>query len=157
MRIVVAESAEQVEFVRTLLKEYALETEVDLSFQDFASEVANLPGKYSPPEGRLLLAQSEIEWLGCVGLRKIGDGICEMKRLYVRPQFRESGVGRLLATAVINAAAKIGYQAMRLDTLSTMTAAIALYESLGFRRIAPYYHNPYQASVFMELRLTPAR
>src|SRR5262245_46941427 len=132
MRIIAAHSAEHFTIAQQLFEEYAAALGIDLRFQNFSAEVANLPGKYAPPEGRLFLAQAKDEFAGCVALRKIDDGICEMKRLYVRPQFRKRGAGRFLAEAVINAAREIGYESMRLDTLSSLTAAIALYQSLGF-------------------------
>ena len=139
--------------VRELFREYARSIEIDLCFQNFEQELAELPGKYAPPEGRLLVAKAEQEIAGCVALRPAGDGICEMKRLYVRPTFRGRGLGRELANTSITAARQIGYGRMRLDTLASMTEAIALYESLGFRRIEAYYHNPSPKAVFMELHL----
>jgi ribosomal protein S18 acetylase RimI-like enzyme len=139
--------------VRELFLEYAASIEVDLCFQNFNQELAELPGRYAPPEGRLFLAKQGDALAGCVALRPIEEGACEMKRLYVRPAHRGQGVGRRLARTVINAAREIGYQRMRLDTLGTMKEAIGLYESLGFRRTAPYYHNPSSCAVFMELDL----
>lgn len=139
--------------VRELFLEYAASIEVDLCFQNFNQEVAELPGRYTPPAGRLFLAKRGDALAGCVALRPIKEGVCDMKRLYVRSAHREQGVGRTLAQAAIKAAREIGYQRMRLDTLRTMKEAIALYESLGFRRTAPYYHNPSSCAVFMELSL----
>ena len=148
-----AHSSEYLGTVRELFREYANSLEVDLCFQNFNQELAQLPGNYAPPEGRLLLAAEGATPAGCVALRKIGDSICEMKRLYVRPAFRGKGAGRSLAQAAIQAARECGYQRMRLDTLSSMKQAIALYESLGFHRIPPYYDNASPLAVFMELRL----
>ena len=139
--------------VRELFIEYAQAIAVDLCFQDFERELTELPGRYAPPAGSLLLALDGANAAGCVALRNIGDGICEMKRLYVRPAFRGKGLGRALASDIIAAAKQIGYERMRLDTLSSMKEAIALYQSLGFRRIAPYYDNPNRGAVFMELDL----
>ena len=139
--------------VRELFREYANSIEVDLCFQSFDQELAELPGKYAPPAGRLLLAGVGEHPAGCVALRPIETHFCEMKRLYVRPAFRGQGVGRALADSTITAAAEIGYQRMRLDTLATMREAIGLYESLGFRRIPAYYHNPSELAVFFELKL----
>ena len=153
MRIIAAHSAEHLASARQLFQEYAAALGIDLCFQNFGAELANLPGKYAPPDGRLFLAQAEDGFAGCVALRKIADGICEMKRLYVRPEFRKRGAGRVLANSVINAAREIGYEAMRLDTLSSLITAIALYESLGFRSIPAYYANPNPEVVFMELKL----
>jgi putative acetyltransferase len=153
IRIIAAHLSEHLPAVRELFAEYAGSLDIDLCFQSFDQEVSQLPGKYAPPDGRLLLATIGTEIAGCVALRKITGHSCEMKRLYVRPVFRKQGIGRSLAHAIINAAREIGYQTMRLDTLSSMRAAIALYESLGFRCIAPYYHNPCADAVFMELKL----
>ena len=153
MQILAAHSPAHLPLVRELFTEYARSIDIDLCFQSFDRELAELPGKYAPPEGRLFLALAEQPPAGCVALRKIEDGICEMKRLYVRPAFRGRGLGRQLADEVITAAHKIGYERMRLDTLSSMTPAIALYESLGFRRIPAYYNNPSGLAVFFELKL----
>jgi len=153
IRILAAHSLDHLPSVRELFTEYAHSLDTDLCFQNFNQEMAQLPGKYAPPAGRLLLAWDKAAVAGCVALWALGDGICEMKRLYVRPVFRRKRLGRLLAEEVIAAARQIGYEWMRLDTLSTMKPAMALYESLGFRRIEPYYHNPSADAVFLELAL----
>jgi len=152
-QLIAAHSTEHLATARQLFVEYANSLTIDLCFQNFDQELASLPGDYGPPDGRLLLAFEAADVAGCVALRKIGDGICEMKRLYVRPPFRRKGMGRRLARAIIDAAHEIGYERMRLDTLSSMREAIALYESLGFRPINPYSHNPSACAVFMELKL----
>jgi ribosomal protein S18 acetylase RimI-like enzyme len=143
--------------VRELFREYAASIEVDLCFQNFDRELRQLPGKYAPPAGRLFVVKAGPAIAGCVALRPLEQRICEMKRLYVRPAFRGRGSGRALAKAAIDAAREIGYERMRLDTLATMKEAIALYQSLGFRRIPAYYHNPSASAVFMELDLTSGR
>lgn len=154
MKLVESHSRRHLSVVRRLFREYADDIGVDLCFQSFEQELAELPGRYAPPGGRLLLARQGAEPAGCVALRKLEEGVCEMKRLYVRPAFRGRGLGRELAIAVIAAAREAGYERMRLDTLASMKPAIALYASLGFKRVAPYYHNPITDAVFMELKLS---
>lgn len=153
MKIVQAESEEQITLVRQLFQEYAAGLGVDLCFQNFEGELAGLPGEYTPPSGRLLLAYQDEAVAGCVALRKIDDSICEMKRLYVRALYHGKGLGRILATTIIDAARQIGYRQIRLDTLPSMTAAQALYTKLGFREIGPYRNNPVPGSKFLELNL----
>jgi putative acetyltransferase len=153
--IIQAGSADDVEHARELFKEYEAWLGIDLCFQNFEKELAELPGKYAPPDGRLLLVVENGKVAGCVALRKIGNGTCEIKRLYVRPQFRGKGFGRQLAEAIIRNAREIGYERMRLDTLPPkMNDAIALYGALGFKEIEAYYNNPVPGAKFMELDLT---
>jgi len=153
LEILKAESGEELEQVRVLFGEYSNSLAFDLDFQNFEEELANLPGDYVRPTGCLLLAIYKGQSVGCVGLRKLSDGVCEMKRLYVREQFRSLGFGRALAEAVIEEARKIGYNYMRLDTVPSMDVARALYVSLGFKQTSPYRYNPIEGAVFMELRL----
>jgi GNAT superfamily N-acetyltransferase len=135
--------------VRVLLLEYAASLPVPLDFQDFDRELAELPGAYAPPCGALLLARG----LGCVALRPFDDTTCELKRLYVRPQARGSGLGHALVAEVVAEACRLHYARMRLDTLPTMVAAQALYEQLGFREIPAYTSNPVAGARFLELEL----
>jgi len=153
MQIIELEPGMPMSDIRSLFLEYANEIGVDLCFQGFERELADLPGRYARPDGHLLLAREGDGPAGCVALRKLSDGICEMKRLYVRPAFRQRGLGRALAGRIIAAARDMGYACMRLDTLAAMKEAIQLYESLGFRRIPPYYHNPNGTAIFLELPL----
>jgi len=143
-----------IEEIRALFLEYARSLGVDLAFQGFEDELAGLPGAYAPPDGRLLLARLGETVVGGVGLRPFTPGICEMKRLYVRPGHRALKAGRALAEAVIAEARAIGYRAMRLDTLPGMEAAQALYAALGFKDIPPYYENPIAGTRYCELDLT---
>jgi ribosomal protein S18 acetylase RimI-like enzyme len=154
IEIVPATSPDQIEATRGLFKEYEASLGIELTFQGFAREVAELPGAYAPPAGRLFLAMDGPDHVGCVALRPLGDGICEMKRLYVRPTARGTRLGRRLAETVIHEARAIGYARMRLDTLPSMKDAFALYQRLGFYEIAPYCENPIVGTHFMELSLS---
>jgi ribosomal protein S18 acetylase RimI-like enzyme len=139
--------------VRALFGEYASSLGFSLCFQDFDAELASLPGAYAPPQGRLLLARVNSVVAGCVGLRPIEDRVCEMKRLFVRPAFCAQGIGRQLAVAIIKEGGAAGYETMKLDTVPSMTAALGLYTSLGFRDIALYTVNPIAGARYLELRL----
>jgi GNAT superfamily N-acetyltransferase len=137
-----------------LFEAYAAALGIDLSYQDFAGEMAAMPGKYGPPLGELLLARHvDGAPLGCVGLRPLTESICEMKRLYVAPAARGLGLGKALVTSVIEQAGRIGYREMRLDTLPTMTSAIGLYRAFGFEPIPPYYHTPVEGTIFLARQL----
>jgi ribosomal protein S18 acetylase RimI-like enzyme len=148
-----AVSADEIEMARSLFREYAGGLEVDLCFQNFDEELATLPGRYAQPDGRLLLAWGGAEASGCVALRRFEEGIGEMKRLYVRPAWRGTGLGRALAEAVIAEARLAGYTKLRLDTLPTMTTAQRLYRALGFHEIPAYRDNPVHGTSYMELTL----
>lgn len=149
-----AESPAQIAQARELFLEYAKSLNFSLCFQSFDQELAGLPGDYAPPEGRLFLAECEGELAGCVALHQLENGICEMKRLYLRPQFRGKGLGRVLAERIIAEARLIGYRRMRLDTVEpVMQDAVAMYRKLGFREIAPYRANPNPGTLYMELEL----
>jgi len=152
-RIIPAGTPEQIAIVRRLFREYADAAGACDCFEGFGKEIAELPGPYGLPGGQLLLAERDGRSAGCVALRKLDDGISEMKRLYVRPEFRGRKLGRQLAEAIIADARRLGYRAMRLDTLSSMAAARALYQSLGFRAIPRYNDNPGAGIIYLELRL----
>jgi putative acetyltransferase len=139
--------------LRALFLEYAAWLKVDLCFQDFEEELATLPGAYAPPQGRLLLALAQGKLAGCIGLRPLEAGTGEVKRLYVRPAFRRRGIAELLAVEIVEAARAMGYARLRLDTLAFMHEAAVLYRKLGFVETAPYYDNPLQGAVYMELKL----
>ena len=150
-----ATSATDMDAVRELFLEYQTAIGVDLCFQGFREELATLPDAYSRPRGRLLLAVDGPAIRGCVGLRPLGDTECEMKRLYVRREGRGEGLGRLLATTVLQEARAIGYRRVLLDTLPAMSEAIALYRSLGFTDSAAYCHNPIEGALYFGLELQP--
>jgi ribosomal protein S18 acetylase RimI-like enzyme len=150
MQIQPAAIPQDLAVVRALFQEYAAWLNVDLCFQGFADELAQLPGSYAPPRGRLFIAWENDVAVGCGALRPITDSVCEMKRLYVRPPFRGQGLGKQLAETLIAEAKQIEYSAMRLDTLPSMVAAARLYESLGFVRRDAYYDTPLADTIFME-------
>lgn len=141
------------QMTRDLFIEYANSLDIDLCFQNFDKELAGLPGDYSPPSGRLLLVEYEKKIAGCIALRKIDNRTCEMKRLYVKPEFRGLKIGKTLAEKIFEEARIIGYKKMRLDTLPQMLEAINMYKSLGFKEIEPYRYNPEQGAMFMEKEL----
>ncbi|MQY77380.1 MAG: GNAT family N-acetyltransferase [Spirochaeta sp.] len=143
----------KIEVIRKLFQEYGDSLGFDLCFQNFKEELESLPGEYSPPEGSLVLASSGGAAAGCVALRRIDNSTCEMKRLYVRPAFRGGGIGRELCRRIITIGLELGFGSMRLDTLDSMSAALELYRSLGFREIEPYRYNPIEGALFLELRL----
>ncbi len=153
MEIVTAVTPDQLAAIRDLFREYARSLGVDLGFQGFEAELAGLPGKYGAPEGALLLALEGQTACGCVALRPLAPGVCEMKRLYVRPGFRGRGLGSALAETILQEGAARGYAVMRLDTLSGLTEAIRLYERLGFRRTGAYYDNPLPGVSYWEIDL----
>ena len=153
IRIVPADSEELLGQVRDIFREYQASLGIDLDFQGFEEELASLPGKYAPPRGRLYLAFFSEKLAGCVALRPLGGDNCEMKRLYVRPEFRGRKLGRLLAEKVITEARKEEYAEMYLDTLPAMLAAQAMYRSLGFRLTGPYCYNPVEGTQYMMLDL----
>ena len=156
-KIITAQAPEDIAIARELFAKYAAELSVNLRFQNFERELQELPGQYSPPGGRLLLGFVDANVASCGALRDLGSEICEMKRLYVLPEFRHAHAGRAMAEALIATAREIGYRAMRLDTLPEMVSAHKLYESLGFREIPAYRFNPVAGTRYMELDLGSAR
>jgi putative acetyltransferase len=149
-----AETPAQIAQARELFLDYEQSLGFSLCFQNFDKELAGLPGDYAPPDGRLLLAEYQGQLAGCVALRKLEPRVCEMKRLYLRPQFRGKALGRALADRIISEASEIGYQRMRLDTVEpVMRDALAMYRKIGFKEIVPYCRNPIAGALYMELQL----
>lgn len=158
LRITQATTQSDFDQARELFKEYEAALGISLCFQNFAAELANLPGEYAAPQGRLLLAREFDQLVGCVALRPVAPTTCEMKRLFLRPTYRSRGLGRVLVEAIIEEARKIGYTHMRLDTISDrMGRAVELYKSMGFVEIEPYYHSPVDTTKFMELDLVSTK
>jgi ribosomal protein S18 acetylase RimI-like enzyme len=154
LKLVEAESEAEVAEARRLFEEYAAWLSLDLCFQNFEKELRELPGAYARPTGRLILAVDDEEVAGCVALRDLGGGVCEMKRLFVREKFKGRGLGRILTEKIIAEARSLGYERLRLDTLpSRMERAVRLYRGLGFEEIEPYYANPTEDTLYMELKL----
>ncbi len=152
--IIEVNSPELIEKTRLLFKEYEKWLDVSLCFQGFEEELKSLPGKYAPPDGRLYIVKYDNKFSGCIALRKLEDGICEMKRLYLREELRGKGIGRKLVEKIINDAKEIGYEKMRLDTIKEkMPNAVDMYERYGFVKIERYYDNPNPHTLFMELKL----
>jgi ribosomal protein S18 acetylase RimI-like enzyme len=151
--IYTARLPDEITVIKDLFQEYAESLNFDLDFQDFSQELETLPGKYSAPEGSILVAKENGETVGCVAVRPLGSEICEMKRLFVRPAHRGKNLGRELAVASIEEAKRLGYKAMRLDTVEAMKEASALYRALGFEQIEAYYYNPLPGAMYFELKL----
>ena len=148
-----ADDTTELEHVRGFFRQYAAWLGVDLSFQGFADEIANLPGAYGAADGRLFYAEVDGQPAGCVGIRRFSEGVCEMKRLYVDPAFRGGGVGRKLALAAIKAARLFGYRRILLDTIPSMRIAVKLYRELGFKEVPAYYPSPIEGTIFLTLDL----
>lgn len=148
MTIVAANSCEQIKIARNLFLEYAKKLNVDLCLQNFAAELEDLPGKYAPPDGALLLAMQDQQAAGCVALRRLSPTDAEMKRLYFQPAYFHFGIGRELTRCIVERGRELGYRRMVLDTLDSMQGAQALYRSLGFASIEPYYDNPLPAALY---------
>lgn len=157
VRFLTPTSSSELDALRGIFREYADSLAVDLCFQGFETELASLPGEYAEPRGALLMALVNEEVAGCCALRPLDNvdyiNACEMKRLYVRPLFRKSGLGRQLAEAILDQARLAGYNSVLLDTLDDMESARALYEELGFSEIPPYYHNPIEGAHYLKVDL----
>lgn len=153
IEIVRATTPSQISAIQDLFREYEAFLQVDLCFQRFEEELASLPGKYAPPQGALLLASAAGQAAGCVAMRPLAQGLCEMKRLYVRPPHLRRGLGKKLALRVIESARTAGYATMRLDTLQKLRPALSLYTGLGFQTCMPYYENPLSGVIYMEKSL----
>ncbi len=152
VRLVQVKTHRDIERIKQLFLEYADALDFDLHFQNFAEELRNLPGDYRSPKGCLILAVENDEAVGCVALRPLSPNICEMKRLYVNPKRRGQQIGRMLASAIITEALQRGYERMRLDTVPSMKKAKVLYESMGFKQIPTYRHNPVPGAMYFELK-----
>ena len=153
MKIIDANEPQYLGEIRKLFLEYAESLGIPLDFQNFEEELSGLPGAYMPPEGAVLLAVDDGRSAGCIAMRNLGENVCEMKRLYVRQNWRGTKLGRSLTEAIIDRARNAGYKYMRLDTLPTMERARMLYKSLGFYEIEPYRYNPIAGTAYMELKL----
>jgi ribosomal protein S18 acetylase RimI-like enzyme len=153
MEIIRVKTAKHLDEIRQLFREYENFLGVDLCFQGFEEELAKLPGEYIPPKGSLLLAVDGKNTAGCVALRGFNGDVCEMKRLYLRSEYRGYGIGRKLSKKIIEEAERIGYSSIRLDTLKNLKEAMGLYESLGFKRVDPYYDNALPGVMYWELQL----
>lgn len=151
--IVKAKVEHEYNHAKNLMVEYSESIGIDLSFQNFDEELKNVVKEYGAPDGCLLLAKDGEQFVGCVALRKIDHQICKMKRLYVKPDWKGKGIGKRLATSILKEGKALGYHFMRLDTLSSMKPAVSLYKSLGFYEIDPYYFNPIENTLYMELNL----
>ena len=149
-----AESQQDLEDIRSLFRAYEHETGLDLCFQNFEEELATLPGKYGPPDGKLIIVRDENERaVACAAIRSLEQGACELKRLYVRPDARGARLGERLTLALIEDAKQLGYSEMKLDTLPSMGTAVSLYRKLGFQDCPAYYRNPLDGVVYMSLKL----
>ncbi len=154
MNLVIKPAYDDIESIKLLFNEYAQSLEVDLCFQDFKYELDTLPGKYAQPDGRLYVAYWNNHLAGCVALRRYDDTRAELKRLFIRTEFRGLGMSKKLVQHVINDAKEVGYKQILLDTLNTMKPAISLYQSFGFKEIESYYENPLEGATYFSLDLT---
>lgn len=157
MNIEIRQAYDDLDNIKTLFLEYAQSIEVDLCFQDFNTELDRLPGKYANPDGRLYIAYVDNKVAGCIALRRYDENRAELKRLFIRNEFRQLGISKKLVNQIISDAKEIGYKSILLDTLNTMTAAMNLYQSVGFKEIEPYYANPLDGATYFELILNPER
>jgi GNAT superfamily N-acetyltransferase len=158
LRLTQATTKNDLDQARELFNEYEASLGISLCFQNFGEELANLPGDYAPPRGRLLVAREFDQLAGCVAMRPVDQTTCEKKRLFLRPAYRSRGLGRVLVEAIIEEARKIGYTHMRLDTITDrLGRAVELYKSMGFVEIEPYYHSPVDTTKFMELDLVSTK
>jgi putative acetyltransferase len=153
IKYIISKSDKDFTDAKDLFVEYASSLNFELCFQNFEEEISNLPAQYSEPTGCIILCYENDKPIGCVGLRKFAEDVCEMKRLYLRKEARGKGIGRVLAIKIIEKAKELGYKKMQLDTIETMKEAIALYKSMGFKEIKPYRYNPLDGVLYMELDL----